>query len=73
MSNVIRAMFSEVPVHLRGLSLVVMQLLKKLHSDFPVANKMKLFFLKLVRPFHISFPNGVVAGQRSACVGWLMK
>lgn len=73
MSNVIRAMFSEVPVHLRGLSLIVMQFLKKLHSDFPVANKVKLIFLKLDRPFHISFSNAVVVGQRSACVGWLMK
>lgn len=73
MSNVIRAMFSEVSVHLRGLSLIVMQLLKKLHSDFTVSNKMKLISLKLVRPSHISFPNGVVAGQRSACAGLLMK
>lgn len=47
MSNVIRAMFSEVSVHLRSLCFIVMQLLKKLCLDCAVANKMKLFFFKV--------------------------
>lgn len=71
MSNVIRAVPLEFPLYIRGLSLVVMRLLKKLHSDFLVISKMKLIFK--VRAFCILFLKVIVAGPRSACVGLLMR
>lgn len=68
MSNVIRAMFSEVPIQFKGLSFS-----KKLH--FLVFQAQIKFFLVclFVRPFYVSFPNGVSAGQRLPCVGFLVK